>query len=88
MSKKILTRLVTAAAIAIQLTAVGTTEARLLKPPPVKVPVPHPSSGGPDKKMSDMDPETCSGGGNQWLCTGKDGHTYGCTLDPDRCQRL
>ena len=88
MSKKMLTSLATAAAIALQITAIGTANARLARPPAVKVPVPHPGSGGPDKKMSDMDPESCTGGGNEFLCTGKDGHSYGCTVKPDRCQRL
>jgi hypothetical protein len=93
MSKKTLARFVAAAAVALQLTVAGTASAKFLRPPLVKVPVPHhASAGGPDKKMSDMDRDSClNEGGGQWLCTGQDGHSYGCEYNPptvDRCQRL
>ena len=81
-----------AIAIGLLLTAIGTAHARMIHRPPVMVPIPvgHATT---DRKMSDMNLESClHGTGNEWLCTGKDGHSYGCQYDPangiDRCQRL
>jgi len=92
MPKSTLCRLAIAAGIMLQLGAIGTANARFLRPPPVMIPVPV-HGGGPDLKMKDMDIESCLHESTyEYLCTGKDGFSYGCTYNPgqgiDRCQRL
>jgi hypothetical protein len=91
MSKGIPARIATAAAIVLQLVAIGPASAAMLHRPPIMIQVPV--HGGTDKKMADMDIDSCiHGTGSEWLCTGKDGHSYGCQYDPshgiDRCQQL
>jgi hypothetical protein len=90
MSKAILVRLAAAAGIVLQLTAIGTANAKMNKPLILR---PVPVHGTTDKKMKDMDIDSCiHGTGIEWLCEGNDGHSYGCQYDPsrniDRCQLL
>jgi hypothetical protein len=81
--------LAAAAGIVLQLTTIGAAYAVMTRPAIMR---PAPVSGTTDKKMGDMDLDSCiHGTGNEWLCTGKDGRSYGCQYDPprvDRCQRL
>jgi hypothetical protein len=91
MSKAIFVRFAVAAGIVLQLAAIGTANANMVHRPPIMIPVPV--HGSTDKKMADMDAESCiHSTGSEWLCTGKDGRSYGCQYDPahgvDRCQRL
>ena len=73
-----------AAAIALQLAAMPSAQAVLSRPLLTRT-VQRTTS----KTWSDMEPGSCLyEGGHDYLCMGKDGHSYGCSTATNLCVPL
>ena len=84
MTRHTTTKWALAAAIALQLVAMQSAQA-LLSRPLILRQVPRSTS----VTMSDMEPGSCIyEGGTDYLCMGKDGHSYGCSSATNLCVRL